>query len=631
MAIEKPGASSPKKPLRLWPGVVGVALQWLGWFVLPAVLPPEAAPYGMMGGLLGGVLAVIVWWLLFSRAHWSERVGAIVLMVGALFATRHFVHPSVATAGMGMLLFFYAIPVLSLALLAWAAASRRLPDGPRRAWMVATILLACGAFTLVRTDGVRGEGGSDVRWRWTPTPEERLLAQGDKPATHGSPPAAKTPVEPPVARAGEGEKAAAPPPAPPAMKAPETPSEGQVTSERAALAAVPAAATMEADWPGFRGSARDGIVSGLRIATNWAHSPPVELWRRPIGPGWSSFAIRGELVYTQEQRGDDEVVSCYRLATGEPVWRHGDPVRFWESNAGAGPRGTPTLSNGRVYAFGATGILNALDAGNGTVVWSRNVAADTDVKTPDWGFTSSPLVVDDVVIVAASGRLSAYDAATGDPRWLGPDGGGGYSSPHLLTIDGVAQILLLRGARSTSVAPADGTVLWEYRWQPGTSILQPALAADGDVLITANDTMGAIGMRRLAVGRGPAGWTVEERWTSRGLKPYFNDFVVHEGHAFGFDGSILACIDLTDGTRKWKGGRYGNGQLILLRDQDVLLVLSEQGELALVGASPERFEELARFPAIEGKTWNHPALAGDVLLARNGQEMAAFRLSLAGR
>jgi outer membrane protein assembly factor BamB len=195
-------------------------------------------------------------------------------------------------------------------------------------------------------------------------------------------------------------------------------------------------------------------------------------------------------------------------------------------------------------------------------------------------------------------------------------------------VDGVAQILLLRGSRTISVAPADGALLWEHVWQPGVSIVQPALAANGDILIAAGDAMGGMGLRRIAVAHGNAGWTVEEKWTSRGLKPYFNDFVVHKGHAFGFDGNILACIDLEDGQRKWKGGRYGNGQLVLLPDQDLLLVLSEDGELALVSATADKFAELARFPVLESKTWNHPALAGDVLLVRNGEQMAAFRLSL---
>ncbi|MEK6410302.1 MAG: PQQ-binding-like beta-propeller repeat protein [Acidobacteriota bacterium] len=605
---------APRKPLRLWPGVVAAVLLCVLRFVLPIVVP-EATVFGVIGSALGA-LAIVVWWVFFSRAPWSERLGAIILMIVALFATSRLVHESIAGGAMGMLLYVLAVPVLSLALVAWALASRRLASGLRRASMVATILLVCGIFTLVRTGGTTSDViGSDFHWRWTPTPEERLLAQAaDEPtAPPPAPAAAETPKELPVAKAGD-EQATLP-------AGPSTPKTEPAT---------PAAVETGADWPGFRGPGRDSIIRGVRIETDWSKSPPVALWRRPIGPGWSSFAVRSDLLYTQEQRGDDEIVACYKVSTGEPVWRHRNAVRFWESNGGAGPRATPTLSNGRVYTFGATGVLNALDAGNGTVVWSRKVASDTDTKVPTWGFASSPLVVDDVVIVAAAGTLAAYDLATGKPRWVGPHHGGSYSSPQLVTIDGVAQILLLSPPGAISVAPADGALLWEYSWEGG-AIVQPALTADGDVLINAMAMTGGMGTRRIVVAHGPGGWTVEERWTSNGLKPYFNDFVVHKGHAFGFDGSILACIDLEDGKRKWKGGRYGNGQLVLLPDQDLLLVLSEEGELALVRATTDKFTEVARFPALDGKTWNHPVLVGDVLLVRNGQEMASFRLSLAGR
>jgi len=176
---------------------------------------------------------------------------------------------------------------------------------------------------------------------------------------------------------------------------------------------------------------------------------------------------------------------------------------------------------------------------------------------------------------------------------------------------------------ATSVAPADGTLLWEHAWE-GAAMLQPARVSEDDVLVTAGDMMGGMGTKRLAVAHGPAGWTASERWTSRGLKPYFNDLVVHDGHAYGFDGNILACIDLADGQRKWKGGRYGNGQLVLLEDQHLLLVLSEEGELALVEATPDQFTEIARVPAIQGKTWNHPALVGDVLLVALGVPLPAL-------
>jgi len=353
-----------RQPLRLWPGVVIVLLQWLLRFVVPIIIP-EALTVGVMGGLVCG-LGVVVWWGFFSRAPRRERWVAVVLMIVAFVATSYLVDESIATAMMGMMLAVYAFPVLSLAFVIWAVASHRLPEGSRRATMVATILLACGVWTLVRTGGFTGDMDNDFAWRWAQTPEERLLAQAGP--------------------------------------------------EPTGLRSVPESAEVVTTWPGFRGPDRDSIIRGVRIATDWSESPPVELWRRPIGPGWSSFAVRGDLIYTQEQRGEDEVVSCYDVITGEPVWRHRDAARFWEANAGAGPRATPTLSDGRVYTFGATGILNVLDADDGTVVWSRNAATDTGVEIPPWALAGSPLVVDDAVIVAAAGKLASYDLATGTPR-----------------------------------------------------------------------------------------------------------------------------------------------------------------------------------------------------------------------
>lgn len=586
----------PKLRVRLWPGVVAVVLLWLS-FGLPVVIP-EAILVAVLGELLGG-LAVLVWWAFFSRWPQIERWGALLLLIAAFFATAQVLDRSVATGMMGMMYLGYAIPVVSLALVTAAVVGNRLAPGRRRAVLAVMIVAGCGVFALLRTDGVTASGRAEFAWRWSRTSEQKLLAQ-----------TAAEPVAPPAAPSAESP---APPPA-----APATPPSPRV------------AARTGSGWPGFRGRNRDDIVTGLRIKTDWTSSPPVKLWRRPIGPGWSSFAAGEGLLYTQEQRGTSEAVTCYDAATGQPVWIHRDSVRFWESNAGAGPRGTPALRDGRIYALGATGVLNALDARNGAVVWTRDPAAENGVKVPTWGFASSPLVLDDLVIVALAGRLAAYDRATGEPRWLGPEGGESYSSPHLLTIGGVPQVLLLSDAGATSVAPADGKVLWKYAWR-SSSILQPALTENGDVLMTALTSAGTgIGTRRLAVAQAPDGWSIREVWTSTGLKPYFNDFVVHRGHAYGFDGSILACIDLQDGKRKWKGGRYGNGQLVLLSDQDLLLVLSEEGELVLVSATPDRFAEIARIPAIEGKTWNHLAVAGEIVLVRNGQEMAAFRLPLAG-
>ena len=599
-------------PIRLWPGVVAG-----GVLVLCASVVPLIVSEGFIGlfGAFIAAFAIVVWWLFFSRAPSIDRLGAIVAMVVALPATRPLLDKSIATGAMGGLPFVLGIPVLCLALVIWAMAFGNRAPGFRRVMLVVTMLIASGSFGLLRTDGISSDG-FQLKWRWTPTAEERLLAS-----------AAREPVVPSTSSPSTVEKAPvenAPTPAASAAPtaAPEKPGadEGAESAPRATILAKPA------DWPGFRGADRDGVVHGVRIETDWAKSPPVVMWRRPIGPGWSSFAVDGDLLYTQEQRGEEELVAAYKVSTGEPVWRHSDPVRFWESNGGAGPRGTPTLSNGRVYAFGGTGILNALDARTGAPVWSRDVAKDSGTEIPMWGFSSSPLIVDDIVVIAASGKLAAYEAASGKPRWFGPAGGSGYSSPHRVTIDGVPQVLLLNGSGATAVSPRDGKVLWSHKW-PGSAIVQPAVAGDGQVLIHSLSATGGAGIRRLAVTHSAAGsWSVDERWTSTGLKPYYDDFVVHNGYAFGADGSILACIDLADGSRKWKGGRYGGGQVLLLPEQDLLLVLAEEGDIALVSATADQFKEIARVPGIEGKTWNHPVLVRDVLLVRNGEEMAAFRL-----
>ena len=267
MTITQTDQTTSRKPLRLWPGVVAVVLQWIAWVVVP-IVSRDTAIVAMLGAVALG-LVVLVWWLFFSRAPWVERVGAIVLMVVVVVATKRVVHPSIAGGMMGMMLPVYAIPAMSLALVAWAVATRRLSNGLRRASLVAAVVLACGVFTFLRTGGITGDADSDLHWRWSKTPEELLL--------------------------------------------------DQASNEPAAPTSPPAVATAGADWPGFRGPERDGIVRGVRIATDWSASPPVELWRRPIGPGWSSFAVRGDLLYTQEQRGEDEVVSCYNLRTGLPI------------------------------------------------------------------------------------------------------------------------------------------------------------------------------------------------------------------------------------------------------------------------------------------------------------------------
>jgi len=591
---------------RLWPGIALVLAQWFVRFGLP-LFSPEFMMVSVLGSVAIG-LAIVIWWLFFSRAgSWTLRLGVLALVIGVMMITKPFLHMSISNGMMGLMFFIFAIPAVSLALVAWAVLLAPRLTSPASRWssLAAATAVACAVFLALRTDGITGEGTSQFAWRWVPSAEEKLLASS---------------------------AATLPPPAPPAPAvAPAIPESVPATQPKQEEAPHPPPAI----WPGFRGPGRNGIAASLPlIQTDWTSSPPTEVWRKPIGPAWSSFAMQGDRIYTQEQRGENETVASYDVRTGAPVWAHQDAARFWESNAGAGPRGTPTLHNGRVYTVGGTGIVNVLDARTGARIWRRNAVSDTGVTIPGWGISSSPLVYQDLVIVAASGRLAAYAAADGKPRWMGPNSEGvSYSSPQLMRMGGGEDhVVFLADNAVIGLSPKDGKQLWSHPLD-GFKSLQPALVApDGgssDILVAAGGDGTGGGTHRLAIAgsASPAQWTATERWVSNGLKPYYSDFVVHNGHAYGFDGHILSCIDLADGKRKWKGGRYGHGQMILLPGQNLLLVLSEEGEIALVEALPTGYKEVARRPAIEGKTWNHPVLAGNTLLVRNGQEMAAFRFT----
>jgi outer membrane protein assembly factor BamB len=333
-------------------------------------------------------------------------------------------------------------------------------------------------------------------------------------------------------------------------------------------------------------------------------------------------------LFTQEQRGGKEAVVCVDAGTGAEVWSHEEDGRFWDTLSSAGPRGTPTFSEGKVYAQGATGTLVCLEAGSGRKVWSRDVLADGGGKLPDWGVSSSPLVTNGVVIVFGAGQggkgLVGYRADSGEVAWTLDWGVVSYSSAQLATIGGVEQVLFIGDAGLVAVEGATGKKVWEYgaAGQPPRS-LQPCVVDGSRVLVP-------LGMEAptdlIEVVRGGEGYSVKKVWTSKNLKPSFNDFVVHVGHVYGFDVAIFSCVELGTGARKWKKGRYGTGQVLLLADQGLLLVLSDQGKVVLVRARADAFEEVGEFQAIEGKTWNHPVVVGGKLYVRNAAEMACFEV-----
>ena len=383
-----------------------------------------------------------------------------------------------------------------------------------------------------------------------------------------------------------------------------------------------------ASWTDFRGRARDGHYRGDGVRTDWPAGGLKPVWKQPVGAGYASFVAANGHAFTIEQRGGDEVAAAYDIATGRELWTHTWRAIFQETLGGDGPRATPTWHDGRLYALGATGELRALDAANGRLIWRTNILEDAGAANLPWGMSAAPLVVDDTVVVLPGGRngnsVVAYDRSTGRKAWSALDDVQSYSSPMLVTLAGVRQILVFSASRLMGITPDRGEVLWEYPWktQYDVNASQPLLLGDRSVFISTGYGSGAAAIE-LTPGDGGR-LAVRELWRTNRMKNQFTSSVLHEGFIYGLDEAILACLDARTGELKWKGGRYGYGQVLLAAGH--LIVVTEQGELALVRATPERHAEVVRFPAIEGKTWNHPMIADGRLLVRNIGEMAAFDL-----
>lgn len=398
-----------------------------------------------------------------------------------------------------------------------------------------------------------------------------------------------------------------------------------------AKTAAPAARVVAGGyWTGFRGPRRDGHYQERPIATDWPPGGLAPIWKQPIGGGYASFAIAAGRAFTIEQRRAQEVVTAYEVSSGRELWAHGWDAEFKEWNGGDGPRATPAWFDGRVYALGATGELRCLDAGTGAMMWRVNILEDSGAENLPWGMAASPLIVDDAVVVLPGGpagrSVVAYDRHTGKRSWSALNDRQAYSSPMLATVAGRRQLLVLTATRLVSLVPETGLVLWEYPWPTSNDInvAQPVILPPGNrVLLSSGYGHGAA---VIEIGSRDGYNGTRLIWESTRLKNRFSSSVVHDGYIYGLDENILTCLDARTGEVQWKAGRYGHGQFVLADGH--LVLLTEQGELVLVRATPERHEELARFPALEGKTWNHPAMSDGLLLVRNVAEMAAFDLRL---
>ena len=382
-------------------------------------------------------------------------------------------------------------------------------------------------------------------------------------------------------------------------------------------------------WPAFRGPRGDGIYPEQPIQTDWPREGPPLLWRKLAGGGHSSFAIANGLAFTIEQQEGNEVVAAFFAKTGVAKWAHPYTARFGETFGGMGPRTTPTWDEGRLYALGAKGHLHCLDAGSGKLLWKKNLMTENEAEVPHYGVSASPLIYRDTVIITPGGKadnaIVALNKKTGEKAWSALNGAQTYSTPVLFNLLGREQLIISLKDKMAAINPDDGKLLWSHPWKifmVNYNIAQPTRLADDIVLISAGYGKGAEAFRIIAEG---GSMRTESLWKSNLLKTKFSSPIFWKGHLYGLNEDRLVCLDAKDGSLKWRGDKYGYGQVIAASGH--LIILGDAGDLALAEMNPAKFVEKANFKALKGgRTWNYPALANGLLFVRNSYEMACFDL-----
>ena len=553
--------AKPKRPLRVWPVYVVVAIAAAA---LLATWLPSDAPFRQMQVLRTAItiilstIALLLWWLVFSRAPGRLRLLGVVGLA--------------AVFGVGRMLF--------------------------------------------EIRGVSGDLVPRVVWRGgdeLPMPPHRAPAQ---------------PRAEEMAESRSGDEASAE-----KISDEEEPAEtpGPASDVVAVAAGTkhigPTPAPPSREFAQFLGPNRDATITGVALSRDWAAKAPVELWRRPLGLGWSGFAVADDIAVTLEQRQGEELVVAYALENGQVLWSQLNDAGFESAMTGDGPRSTPAIGDGEVFVVGARGTLSALDLKTGELIFRRNILEDSGGTRPSHGVSASPLLLGDHVVVLAGGgsgsSLIAYDRSTGERSWSGGDEPAAYSSPFLATLAGAPQIVVFNRTGVTGQNATDGEVLWQFEWPRGSErVAQPVVLPGDRVFVSTGYGMGSKLLQIEADDSG--GLNAKLIWESRRLKAKFTQVVHRDGFMYGLDDGVLVSLDLRDGERRWKRGRYGHGQILLV--DDLLLVQSERGEVILVAASPERHLELGRFQAVEGMSWATPALAGNLLIVRSEEEAACYRL-----
>jgi outer membrane protein assembly factor BamB len=517
------------------------------------------------------------WWLGTKRFTFRERLLCfLAAILGCVVACR-----LNRDTWQAFGLIFMGVPILFTAWAAWLFLSQRMSRSAQCVGVLIAQLAVWAGFCVTRPEGIDGQLATKYAWRWSETKEQTYLRK-------------------------------------------------QPTRTTPAVSRIAKLELRHGDWPNFRGPSRDGIYAGPAVQTDWSQNPPRQVWRRPIGPAWSSMLVVGGYVFTQEQHGDDEAVVCLDAASGEEVWSHLEKVRFYDSQAGPGPRATPTFDSGNLHSVGGTGVVLCLDAASGEVRWKRDLVQDTKAPLPMWGFSSTPLAIDGVLVNYAGGPggygLIAYRLADGEPVWHQATGPISYSSPTPVVLAGKSQVLQLSDHGLLAVEPSTGKPLWNFEAKNDNiwRCAAPQTIGDKRLLFGSED----LGLVSLTVEDSPGeGVKAQQEWATSTLKPAYNDFVLVDGFVYGFNEGDFSCVDATTGKKKWRGGKFGHGQVVAVAEQHLLVVQAESGEVILVKASPEKLVELGSVSALHSKTWNHPALAQGKLFVRNDEEIVCYDLT----
>jgi len=388
------------------------------------------------------------------------------------------------------------------------------------------------------------------------------------------------------------------------------------------------------DFLRFLGTSGQNRVDGVTLDRDWKAKPPREVWRHEVGAAWTGFVVSGGIALTQEQRGPEELVVAYELATGKPLWSHSRAVRFSESQGGDGPRATPTIVGERVFVMGATGWLACHELASGKLVWEKNVLADPVAKNPIWAKSCSPLFVpekpggkDDGKIIVSGGdkpgpTLLAFDSKTGSKVWQAGEDGASYATPVLTMLLGKEVVVSVNATTVTVHDPVAGKILATHPWEGNWPKCSDPIPVGGDkILVTAGYQMGDHLLQAKAAGDG---MMLEVVWSGKGMRTGFNNVTVRDNVAYGIDDSILAAIDLKDGKRLWKSERVGSGQVLGVGD--LLLVQTEPGTILLVEGTAQQSKVLGKLKALDSKTWTNLCLAGKWLVARNDREAVCYEL-----